>query len=703
MHRTITPLRLVALAGAVIVANSAYTQETNERGVAEPKLEEVLVWGTSVRASSVNLQEEAIAIRQADHISDLLRTIPGVDVGGAHSLNQRITIRSLGDRNLRVSIDGANQNTYMYHHMGNLQIHADILRSVDVEVGTNSVVNGGLGGAIRFETKDARHLLRDGQQYGLRLQGSYADNSSQSYSLTGYGQLTDTVDALAYYHYLDRDNYVVGGGAIEDQEGKEIPGTDGEVKGLKGELENVLVKFGWDFADNQRIQLGYESYTDEGDYSYRPDMGLATDISIGDSLGLPLTYPTEFTRDTLTLNYELQWGANSSLTVALFGNESELWRDERAIQAIWPEDPAMVEGVAQNVGLSVLAYSTLGDSIEHQLTYGADIIDYETEYKPDGQLQGEEEATRLAVFLEDRIEFGNGLALIPGLRYDHWDMEAHVADDSFSGLSGALAGEWAISDTLLVKLSSTQLFQAPELAEVFIGAGVNDIPNPDIQEQTGYNNELSLAYEDSVLGADRFAAGFTVFNTDIQDYIYEYAPPPSEVGGRYWKDNVGDMGVEGVEAFLGYDVGGLRTLLTVSLAESDLSAARGYEELDGARIDREQGDTISLNVDYMFERIDLALHWDLLWVDDLDSGLDLDGATLDNSKGGYTVHNISARWTPENIEGLALAMGVDNLFDEYYASQSSRTGVSYHPRFGELQLTDYEPGRNIKATVSYQF
>lgn len=133
---------------------------------------------------------------------------------------------------------------------------------------------------------------------------------------------------------------------------------------------------------NQRIQLGYESYTDEGDYSYRPDMGLATDISMGENLGLPLTYPTEFTRDTLALNYELQWGANSSFSASLFGNESELWRDERAIQAIWPEDPAIVEGAAENIGLSLLAYSTLGDSIEHQLTYGADIIDYETRYKP---------------------------------------------------------------------------------------------------------------------------------------------------------------------------------------------------------------------------------------------------------------------------------------------------------------------------------
>mgnify|MGYP000102940907 CR=1 FL=1 len=108
-------------------------------------------------------------------------------------------------------------------------------------------------------------------------------------------------------------------------------------------------------------------------------------------------------------------------------------------------------------------------------------------------------------------------------------------------------------------------------------------------------------------------------------------------------------------------------------------------------------------MDYHIAAYNLLLHSDVLWVGKLGSGLDLDGASLDNKKDGYTVLNISARWTPEQVAGLALTIGADNLLDEYYASQSSRTGLSIHPRFGELQLTDYEPGRNIKATVSYEF
>lgn len=695
--RNISPaLRVSALAAAVCAAN-AHGQQAQE-----PAMEETFVWGTQVRASSVSLGEDDIAIRQADHLSDLLRVVPGVDVGGAHSLNQRITIRSLGDRNLRISIDGANQNTYMYHHMGNLQIHSNILRSVDIDVGTNSVVDGGLGGAVRFETKDAADFLGDSERrYGAALSTTYADNEYYSYSVTGYAQVTDTVDALAYYHYLDKDNYEVGGGKIEDSNGDEIPGTDGDVDGQEGDIDNMLFKLGWDIAPGQRLQLSYEGYEDDGDYSYRPDMGLATDIAIGESLGLPLTYDTKFTRDTLVLKYDLEWGANSSLTASLYGNESELKRDESAISAIWPEDPSSVEGKAENTGLNVLAYSLLGD--RHHLTYGVDIIDWETDYRPDGQKLSGEEATSSAVFLQDRIELGDTFAVIPGLRYEYYDIDGITVDDDYDAINGALAVEWSPLSSLVLKLSGTQLFQGPELAEVFIGAGYYDTPNPGIDEQSGYNAEFSLAYEDDFDGIGRVSGGFTLFQTQIDDYIYDYATAPADVDASYWKDNVGDMQIDGVETYVGYGIGGFSALLTYSMSDSDLDAASEYADLDGARIDREQGDTFSLLLDYAIPEWGLSFHWDSLWVDDLGSGKDLDGPTLDNSKDGYDVHNISARWASQGFEGLSVTVGVDNVFDEYYASQSSRTGVSAHPRFGELYLTDYEPGRNIKATVAYQF
>lgn len=684
----------------------AHAEQTS---VVEPSeevstLEPVAVWGTEVKSSSMRLDDEAMALKQADHISDLLRVIPGVDVGGAHSLNQRITIRSMDDKDLRISIDGANQNTYMYHHMGNLQINANILKSAEIEVGNNSVINGGLGGVVRFETKEAKELLRPGQRTGAHVQATHAENNFNSYSATGYGQLTESLDFLAYYNLIERGNFEVGGGQIKDANGLVVPGTDGKVRGLEGELDDALIKFGWDVSQGQRLALGYEAYEDKGDYSYRPDMGLATDLAIANGLNAPLTYPTEFTRDTITLNHELEVGENTFVKTTLFRNESQLWRDETGFLQSPPfaDSAGYIKGNADNTGLNLLANTVIDGRLSHDLKYGIEYIQYDTDFEADylvGPTEtSSEEAKGSALYVEDRIGLTQTFAVIPGLRYNHHDIDSKVVSDTFEDLTGALAIEYEPTQSLLLRASSTQLFKGPEIGEVFVGAGLYDTPNPDIQAETGFNHELSAAFQDALLGADRVKTGLTLFQTDINDYIYDYAETDTFSG----KDNIGDMQIRGFEAFIGFDIDQVSVLYTYSNARSELSAFAEYASLEGARLDREQGDSQSLLVDYAVPAADLALHWDVLLVDDLAAGTDLDGATKDNRKEGYVVHNISARWSPESVSGLTLTAGIDNLFDEYYASQSSRTGVSAHPRFGDLYLLDYEPGRNVKVTLAYQ-
>lgn len=664
-------------------------------------LDTLEVWGTEVSSTSGNLDGDALLIKQADHISDLLRTLPGVDVGGAHSLNQRITIRSMDDKDLQITIDGARQNSYMFHHMGNLQIHADILESADIGVGKNSVLDGGLGGTARFTTKSAEQLLRDGARFGGRVQAGARSNAGQSLSLTTFGLIGENTDFLAYYNAVGNDNFEVGGGEIKDAEGAVLAGTDGEVVGLEGDVSDLLLKFGWNINPDSRLSLSVEQYNDEGDYSQRPDMGVATDIAIADNLGIPLTWPTEFSRDTVTARYELDWGGHSFLELTAYHNASELYRDESGYAEANPAWAGEATGEASNTGLSALGESVLG---EHTLHYGLEINEYETQYNAvyGGTPESSDESqSDIAVYIQDKIPMGRSWHITPGLRYDSQKLEAKLVDETYDQVSAALAADWQIDDALSLRASATQLFKAPEIAEVFIGAGLNDTANPDIEAETGLNAELSLAWEAAALGADKASAGVTAFQTSLNDYIYDYAANP-DPDVRSWKDNVGDMTVDGFELWFGYEKGSLSALLTFDIADSELDAEADYAALDGARLDRVQGDTVSLNIDYAF-RDNLDLHWDVQVVGDIDNAVQLDGASEDTAKDGYTVHNVSARWKPRRVEGLALTLGVDNLFDEYYASQSSRTGVSRHPRFGELYLQDYEPGRNVKLTASYDF
>lgn len=702
--------RTLAVVLSTIFANSAIAAETQS---AEDDIEQINIWSTEVNASSLYLQGEEIANKQADHISDLLRTIPGVDVGGAHSLNQRITIRSMDDKDLMISIDGAMQNSYMFHHMGNLQIHADILKSVDIEIGSNSVINGGLGGAVHFETKAARELLDENAQFGARIQLGYADNANRSYSITGYGLLTDNIDFLAYFNQVSRDNYRVGGGKILNSEGEVVAGTDGEVRGLEGDLHDGLLKLGWDIDAQQRLSLSVEKYQDKGDYSQRPDMGLATDVAIANSLNIPLLWPTEFTRDTYTLNHELQWGENSQLRTALYSNVSELWRDQTgyAQNPAFADSAEYITGEAKNTGLTSLGTTTIDGALlandVHDLTYGVNYIQHDTHYNAQpltgASTSSGEESTLFAVFLQDRWQINEQFTLIPGVRYNHYELATAVANNTYSDTTFALAAEWRPIEQLLFKLSGTELFKGPEIGEVFVGAGLYDTPNPDIEAETGNNAELAVAYQSTLDNGHKWSVGATAFRTQLDNYIYDSASVPGGGPRDSWKDNVGDMKITGIETYIGYSADALRMQLTFSNSDSELNAFSDYLDLNGARLDRQQGDTISANINYALEAYNLQLNWETQHVGRVEQGNNLDGASLSNAKNAFSVHNISANWQPQSVEGLTVVFGVDNLFDEFYASQSSRTGVSVHPRFGRLYLLDYEPGRNVKATISYRF
>ena len=73
----------------------------------------------------------------------------------------------------------------------------------------------------------------------------------------------------------------------------------------------------------------------------------------------------------------------------------------------------------------------------------------------------------------------------------------------------------------------------------------------------------------------------------------------------------------------------------------------------------------------------------------------------DIEKPSYDIHDIFMSYSPKQIEGIKATVGVYNIFDENYANHASRI-VAPRPDDGTLR-TDFEPGRNIKASLTYQF
>ncbi len=640
--------------------------------LANEELNSVDVWETEVISSSLNLGKDSIETKQADHLSDLLKDLPGVDVGGTHSINNRINIRGFQDEDLDISLDGAKiANVNMFHHIGNLLINPDILKKADIQVGTNSVVNGSLGGSVAFETKSGSEMLEDGKNYGARVSSTYNSNNSIGGSLSGFGKLSEDSDFLIYHNHLNKNDW-------KDGRGVETFGTEGKV-------DNTLLKVASKLDDNNKISLSYDRLKDAGDYTPRPDFGRDYNYFRTQDY----TFDTEYLRETITFKHELDLGDNIRLDTSIYSNENELERYEilngttpvRPPVGIDDNTKGLLNGKVKTLGINTKAQTNLdfGDTF-HTLTYGALYDKQTSKVKWSGKQYGDdEEAKSFAIYIEDTIDFNNGLLVTPGLRYNYYDFDGSYGEIKDSHFTYGLATEYAVNENLTLLASATSLYKGVEMVDVLAANRANVSDNTDLKSETGLNKEVGFRYiKDSTIGADTIGFSVKYFDTTIEDYIKQDWSSMS---------NMGELNTKGFEASFKYIKGDFSSLLTYAHTSSN------FEET-GEPLVKEPGDSISLGVDYKLSN-NLNLSWNSLFVLKEDD-------TPNNSqyleKESYNVHDAALRWKPSSVKGLTLITGVDNIFDKKYASHISENRI-----FGGTKTTDYEPGRNFKVTLSYKF
>ena len=216
-----TPLRPIAL---LLLGLTGWAHATDAETTIEADTE---LPSISVTASQNTGQvgKEQINVRQADSIRDVLRDIPGVYVGGTNNMNQQLQVRGVGESGLNISIDGARQLGTIFHHNGRTLVDTDLLKRVNVDVGSHSVSSGmgALGGAVQFTTVSAADMLQDDEAFGGKIKSSYATNNNQwQNSVMLFGKPMEQLDVLGYVNYKSMnlgesgDNRPLGG------DGKEV-------------------------------------------------------------------------------------------------------------------------------------------------------------------------------------------------------------------------------------------------------------------------------------------------------------------------------------------------------------------------------------------------------------------------------------------------------------------------------------------------
>jgi hemoglobin/transferrin/lactoferrin receptor protein len=646
---------LSSLTALTLFSNNLSANESTQ-------LDEVNVWETQVVSSSLNLGKDTIETKQADHLSDLLRDLPGVDVGGSHSMNNKIVIRGVKDEDLDVKIDGAKQPSVdMFHHQSTLKLNPDILKKVNIEVGANSIVHGSLGGSIEFETKDAKDLLEEGENFGGIVSTNYNSNKSIGSSLALFGKVTDSSDLFAYYSYVDNKNWKTGNGTKEE--------------GRDGEIDDIILKYGIDIDDSQRIAVSYDKLTDEGDYLPRPNFSTAANVAIGRG-GIQ---PTEYVRDTYTLKHSINKGDTLLLNTSLYMNKMDLTREENGNN----RRGNVLNAIVENKGLTSKGQTNIeAGSILNTFTYGIEYDHQTSEVTADSIAYGKDETSKTAaLYIEDAIDFDNGLLVTPGVRFTNYKLDGIVGDFNENELTYSLATEYELTKNLSLLASYTTLFKGVPMQEVFASYRTWLAQNNEIKSETGNNKEIGFRYlKDDVLAADDIGFLVKYYITDIDN----------DIGYNSTNNmlNLGETQTKGVEASFAYNLKKFNALLSYSHMDSEV-------KYTGETLDVQAGDKISLNLNYQLNP-ELEASWKSILV--LDEHNVTSSSGLDK-KDGYNVHDIAFIYQPKSFKGLKVISGIDNIFDKHYAAHSSYHGVS--SRYGDM--TDYEAGRNFKVTLAYKF
>lgn len=648
---------------------------------------ESVLSGVEVTSSSggYGVDDIKISTRNAGLAKDVMRDIPGVYVGGTNGMNQKIYMRGVSDRGLNITVDGAKQNGNTFHHNADLLIDPDLIKAIDVEVGSRSVVNGSgaLGGSVAFKTVDARDLLESGEKIGAKIKTGYASNNSEFSQ--GLMLFTAPVEGLDFIAAINHKGYDYG-----------KSGNKRKIGGDGNDL-SYLLKLGYSFLDAHRISISREHNEFKGLYPMRAEFGSwYSDSNAVDN--------RKYERDTTTLKYEYKPSNLLNLEVTAYNTEHK------------KDDPLLkILGVKTN-GINAKAKSVVeSGALTQTFRYGAEFYQSKNFNKPDNHYP--EKVNNYSVYAEDALNFSS-LTITPGIRYTHHELKSYDGRAGnvksytykFNEFTPALALDYEIIKGLHAFASYARVFRGPDVMESMYASGssrgraLNWEANKDLKATTGNSYETGLKYHGDINEASSYSLSAKYFMTKYKNLIVDNNAAAVAGGNRTLvRINAGGADISGVEllARLNLDALSLAASYTHQSVKYKDRVAKpngGYYASNVIGY-RDQGDKYTFNAEYAFSSIDTLIGYNLIYF----ASKNTVSANNDNSAKipSYAVSDIYATYAPSSgkFKGLEINAGIYNLFNKAYASQSQRM-ADYT---GDSNYVDWEPGRNFKVNVSYKF
>ncbi|WP_254655931.1 TonB-dependent receptor [Sulfitobacter sp. 20_GPM-1509m] len=614
----------------------------------------------------ITVTSEGLALSNPADLSEMFVAEPTISVGSSIPMSQKVYVNGIEENNLAITIDGARQNNRVFHHNTTTLIDPALLKSarVDPGVAPADAGPGALGGALAYETKDAADLLMPDQNFGGRYKVEYDSNGDiLSNSIALYGR-EGAFEYLGFFKVAQGDLRTDGNGA--------------EIVGSGTDLLSGLGKIAYETETGHRFELSYERVIDDESRPYRANIG-----AIVGGRPVPPTRPYELDRTNIILSYSTtsptaMWDPTFRLAYSgteLFNDESDL----STAQTTRGETTSLNGEVSNrfqlgwgelNAGLDF--YSDTGDMNYLDLAGGGP-----AEFS-------EEKLSNIGVFAQVRMDAGPRSRLSFGARADFQNFEGtDGSEQSESGLSGNISGEFDVTDRLTVSAGYSHVWGGLELAENYILNPGWTYPAEGITPTTADNIYLAANYS---FGA--WIVDGKVFATDIDDArAASYRAGPAESV---------DVAARGFELGIGTAWEGGFFRAGFARIDTKLNG-RPADSYTGNYLTMPMGDFLKFQVAHRLDNGlllggDVEVAFD--FKDTYDSTTGGRGPTLD----GYTVANAFMEYSPSRVKNLTLRAEINNIFDENYASRAT-----YGQEFvGEVEPL-YEPGRSIRLSAEILF
>lgn len=680
----------LALAGSLcFLSTQTFIAQSQENGNVDD-IESITVVGV---ATNSTITTEELESYQANDLSDVFRLTPSVSVGGSVGVAQKIYIRGLEDALLNVTVDGAQQTSTLFHHIGRVTIDPDLLRQVEVQAGAGEATSGpgAIGGSIRFRTKDASDLLAADQQFGGKLKVSEFTNDGRLVSGSLYGRLSENWGLLGYYSDIDRET-------MEDGDGNEILGT-------AADQSMAFIKLSGMLTDSQRLSISYENRDEEGAFSARPNWLVRPDDTL---------YPSEADRETLVANYS--WGFSPLLNL-----EATVYQTESSFRGGRFDWLASIDTFGFDI-------RNTSETDNHQFVYGIDYRDDSVKSRaavPTTEERHGEEGSVLGIYFQGYTDVTDDLIVSYGARYDRYDYQQLILIDEYygepitdtpaelddtdvsfnAGLSYSLSQQWTLGLGYAEAMRGKQIGDGFTIDGYLYDRTQDQVIDPDLKPETVTNIEASIQYSSQNLNAK-----FAVFSSAIDDVIFDRSY------GNALFENIGTINTDGFEFDVVYRWGDVDLFVGFASVESQLDPRAGLYANDYGDIDlngyefnglgNSRGDTWLLGADYA-PTTNLTVGFNLSRVNSIaidalhqDSELGFTNGLFRLNKPGYTTLDLYADW--QASEQLNLNVAVTNALDELYRDHSSVGDFSPVPDYG-LVVGPFEAGRDIRVSMSYTF